>query len=80
MLHGSRTTGVGRTAVVCPIVDKPPGLTIVGFIVLTVWLRPDTTDFQFRFLAECPALLSVTHYVSDECVMSLWPTFGFGQK
>jgi len=34
-------------------------------------LGPDTIDFRFRFLAESPAVLSVAHTVSAECVKSL---------
>ena len=31
-------------------------------------VSPDTIDFRFQFSAESPALLSVAHTVSAECV------------
>jgi len=40
-------------------------------------LGPDTIDFRFRFSAESPALRSVAHTVSAECVTSLSAYFRF---
>jgi len=48
----------------------------------TFWRRvsSDTIDFQFRFLAESPSLLSVAHTVSAECDMSLSAYFRLRPK
>ena len=45
-------------------------------------LGPETIDFRFRFQfsAEIPALLSVAHTVSAECVTSLSAYFRFRPK
>jgi len=48
--------------------------------LMTQGLGPDTIDFRFRFSAESPALLSVAHTVSAECVSSLSAYFRFGPK
>jgi len=50
--------------------DARPSLATV-YCLDCVALRPDIIDFRFRFSAESPALLSVAHTVSAECVTSL---------
>jgi len=52
----------------------------VGFAGFYSCIGPDANDFQFRFLAESPTLLSVTHMVSAECVTSLLAYFRFWMK
>jgi len=56
--------------------------TLGGICWLYSRVGPDINDFRFRHLAESPALLSVAHTVSAECVVKrhFQPTFVFGWK
>ena len=57
-------------------------MTYDDFLFRLFGLGPDTINFQFPFWfsAESPALLSVAHTVSAECVTSLSVFFRFRPK
>jgi len=73
-LHGSQGGDKGERY----HMHRQVGQRMLGWIC---WLYsrvgPGSIDFRFRFSAESPALLSVAHTVSAECVGHFQPTFGF---